>query len=179
MTTIRIRDPCVFVTLLLALSDAYKEGTLVPLMKRSVFQQDVGEWVSVLPRFSPRFAEDTFIELDNFDPNDVNAFGYKMAFSFGDHEFFTPWILVMSEERGLLAQVDFLLRHDADSILSMDYVTRYSTLDEPAEHLHINFRWESVDEEDRWLGQLVLLLGGLLSTAFLVASLRESRNTTS
>jgi hypothetical protein len=80
--------------------------------------------------------------------------------------------MVLSEGTGLLAQVDFLLRHNTDSILSMEFVTRYSPLDAPAAHLHINFRWESVQDEDHWLGQLVLLLGGVLATTLLLVWVR-------
>jgi hypothetical protein len=154
---------------------AFRAGDHVSALMRTQHGALRSEWAPLLARDAPRFGIARRVELRPLqDANDVdgvdNTDVFKIAFSFIDDSFLSPWLTLCDGKGGYVTHVGVVLTH-AGGI-----VRKVTTTAEPLqyangkpEHVVVHFQWDEVTEFDSG-GAVNLVLVVALGVAWFAAA---------
>mmetsp|Transcript_1211 Transcript_1211/g.2784 ORF Transcript_1211/g.2784 Transcript_1211/m.2784 type:complete len:201 (+) Transcript_1211:47-649(+) len=159
------------VLLLFPTASPYRHGDHVTLLKRSQYEGLKTAWSEIGGNHSPHFGIDRTVRLDPmFDIQTRTGDqyktdqAYKIAFSFVNDRFLSPWITVTDGKGHYLKNIFFTFRYSGHHIKGVDVDSDYHTQKIPPKHVHLVYHWEEDVDTNSELGFLTLASLALLGT---------------
>ncbi|KAG8462133.1 hypothetical protein KFE25_011583 [Diacronema lutheri] len=153
----------------------FHTGDLLPVMKRSQFRGERSEWREVPHEACPRFERPSVVALlalpADFIPPDEGVAGateYKMAFSFLNEQFQTPWITIADGRGQYLTQLVFTLEHAGDQVTDVSWELVYDAPSKPPPSVHLEYQFVDAAEADPRTALTAMFAGSLLLAALSV-----------
>lgn len=153
----------------------FRAGDPLPVMKRSQYRGERSDWREVPNSACPRFERPAVISLLAL-PADFATAGeglagapeYKMAFSFLNEQFQTPWITIADGRGQYLTHLVFTFEHAGDQVTDVSWQTIYDAPSKPPPHVHLEYQYVNAAEEDPRTALTILFAGSLLLAALSV-----------
>jgi len=153
--------------------DCYHAGDIVKMSTKTRGSKN-NEWTEVTGRFCPRFQWKRSIKLPlNHKTLLEKGTEIKLAFSFDNERFITPFITIVDLSKGVhLEFLEFTLIYSGTTITDVKWKTHYNEEEEASlsetNFLSLTYQWEAYSENDLDVGIGSLLVIGFLSTVLLM-----------
>jgi hypothetical protein len=158
----------------------FRRGDPLPVMKRSQYRGERSSWREVPHDACPRFERPGVISLEalpaDYLSEDTRAPPvYKMAFSFLNEQFQTPWITIADGAGGYLTHLIFYIEHAGEQVTDVRWELLYDTMSQPPPNVHLEYQFADAAEEDPRTALTALFVGGLiLAVCSVLIALSES-----
>lgn len=150
----------------------FRTGDPLPVMKRSQFRGERSEWREVPHDACPRYEQPGVISLHALPADFASPGGglpeYKMAFSFLNDQFQTPWITIADGRGQFLTHLVFTMEHAGDAVTDVRWQTIYGAPSEAPPHVQLEYEFVDAAEQDPRTALTALFVGGLVLSALSV-----------
>jgi len=142
-------------------------GDPITVLKRSQYRGERSSWREIPHDACPRFERFTVVALHalpaDFAVDEPPGAGsdYKMAFSFLNEQFQTPWLTIADGRGHFLTHLIFTLEKAGDRVTDISWQTVYDVPNAAPPHVQIEYEFANASEEDPRTALTALFVGSL------------------
>jgi len=144
------------------LSDGYRIGDPVSMLRRSQYKQSRTAWSEMFAQDTPRFGISRTIKLNPLQNvlDFTSTEEFKLAFSIADDRFLTPWLTVMDGTGNYLNVIEFTFIYSGNYLKQVKWNLEYHPENVPnrPDHIYLRYTWEEQVETDSHAGLTFLVI---------------------